>query len=322
MRPYSVNHPLALTKGENRHVGSIRIAWLPRLVCVIATLVMPFFFNATVLHAQEPTGDSGPPPAAQNEAFELEVIRLVNIERTSRGLQPLARNSSLTEAARAHNQDMIVNDFFDHTGSDGSTPAQRACAQGYPPFGWGECFVGENIAVGYCTPAEVMEGWMKSPGHRDNILNPDYQEVGVGHDTGGRYLDYWTMDLGAQPDQPLPRLSTAPTSVVFLAELGSGQTVPTSLPLDIQNRGGDTLHWTATDNRDWLILSGSRGDAPARLSVRVDNSTGVLNSLGTKTATVSVNAINPDALDTPQRVTVVVHVVEKLSATYLPLVLH
>jgi uncharacterized protein YkwD len=320
LRHYSVNRSLASPKGENRHASRSKIAWLPKLVCVIATLVM-LFFNGSFLHAQEPTGDSQAELAAQNEAFELEVIRLVNLQRTSRGLQPLAYNSSLTEAARAHNLDMIVNDFFDHTGSDGSRPAQRACAQGYVPFDWGECFVGENIAAGYCTPAEVMEAWMNSSGHRDNILNPDYQEVGVGHNTGGRYLDYWTMDLGAQPYQPLPRLSTAPTSVVFLAELGSGQTIPASLPLDIQNRGGDILHWTASDNRDWLVLSGSSGDAPTRLSVWVDNSTGVLNSLGTKTATISVNAINPDALDTPQSVTVVVHVVEKLSATYLPLIL-
>jgi uncharacterized protein YkwD len=325
LRQYSVNHLLALEKEEKsaqpEDPALKKIPWLPKLVCVVATLIMPLFFSGPILHAQEPTGDSQADLAAQNEAFELEVIRLVNIERTSHGLQPLAFNNSLTEAARAHNQDMILNGFFAHIGSDGSTPAQRACAHGYAPFGWGECFVGENIAAGYCTPAEVMGGWMKSSGHRANILNSDYREVGVGHNTGGEYGDYWTMDLGAQPNQPLPRLSTAQDTLVFLSELGSGHTVPASLPLDIQNSGGDILHWTASDDRAWLILSGSSGDAPARLSVWVDNSTGVLNSLGTKTATVNVSATNPDALDTPQNITVLVHVVNKLNTTHLPLIL-
>jgi uncharacterized protein YkwD len=298
-----------------------KMRWLSELVCVVAMLITPLLFGGPTLHAQEPTGDPQTDLAAQSEAFELEVISRVNSERTSHGLPPLALNNSLTEAARAHNQDMILNGFFDHTGSDGSSPAERACAHGYAPFDWGECFVGENIAAGYCTPAEVMEGWMNSSPHQANILNPAYREIGVGHNTGGEYGDYWTMDLGAQPNQPLPRLSTAQNPLVFLSELGSGHTVPASLPLDIQNSGGDILHWTASDDRAWLVLSGSSGDAPARLSVWVDNSTGVLNSPGTKTATIHVSATNPNALDTPQNITVLVHVVNKLNTTHLPLVL-
>jgi uncharacterized protein YkwD len=415
LRQYSVNNPLALEREEKRHARRSKVAWLPKLVCIVATLVAPFFFNGSFLHAQEPTGDSQANLAAQNEAFELEVIRLVNVERTSRGLHPLARNSSLTESARAHNQDMILNHFFDHTGSNGSSPAQRACAHGYAPYGWGECFVGENIAAGYSTPAEVMQGWMNSSGHQANILKPEYREIGMGHATGGDYEDYWTMDLGAQPNvlpafinddavetpscqvaisltkedvsswgsigpitgvqisenpsfsgaawqswsqhipftltpgngtktvyvrfkdqdnrtvssndsillnEPMPRLSIGQDTLVFLSELGSGQTVPVSLAMDIQNGGADILHWTASDNRDWLVLASGSGDAPAKVNVWVNNSTGVLNSLGTKTATITVSATNPNALDTPQSINVIIHVVEHLDASYLPLILH
>lgn len=136
----------------------------------------------------------------QSEAFELELIRLVNQERISRGLHPLQRNRTLTDAARAHNYDMINNGFFSHTGSNGSSSADRACLQGYPPYGWGDCYVGENIAAGYSTALQVFNGWMGSSGHRANILNTKYREIGVGYTVGGSYGHYWTMDFGAQPD--------------------------------------------------------------------------------------------------------------------------
>jgi uncharacterized protein YkwD len=147
--------------------------------------------------AQE--GADETPVTAEGRAFELEVVSLANQERTAHGLPPLRYNSSLTEAARAHNQDMITHNFFGHTGSDGSDAWDRACAHGYAAYGWGECFVGENISVGYKTPAETVAGWMQSQGHRDIILNPNFREIGVGHSTGGSWGNYWTMDLGAQP---------------------------------------------------------------------------------------------------------------------------
>jgi uncharacterized protein YkwD len=132
-------------------------------------------------------------------AFELELVRLVNAVRVERGLTPLARSPILTAAARAHNQDMITNDFLSHSGSDGAWPAQRACAQGYVPYSWGACYVGENIGAGYPTAADVLMGWLNSPDHWVNLLWDKYREVGVGYSTGGRYGHYWTMDLGAQP---------------------------------------------------------------------------------------------------------------------------
>ena len=161
-------------------------------------IVAIWLTSGSNLLAQAPVEDTS--ITLQSEAFELEVIRLTNLERTSRGLPPLRLNSNLTDAARAHNQDMINNDFFDHTGSDGSDPWDRACDHGYTPYGWGDCYVGENIAAGYTTPSDVVAGWMSSQGHRANILNPEYREIGVGHNTGGNWGNYWTMNLGAQPN--------------------------------------------------------------------------------------------------------------------------
>jgi len=124
--------------------------------------------------------------------FEREVIRLTNLERTSRGLAPLREHPVLTAAARAHNDDMARNDFFSHTGSDGSQPWDRARAHGY-----NFSTFGENIAYGYMTPEQVVRGWMASEGHRQNILTPDFRDIGVGYHSMKRL---WTMKLGASPD--------------------------------------------------------------------------------------------------------------------------
>jgi uncharacterized protein YkwD len=284
---------------------------------IILALIAPLSAGTSPLYAQAPTDSTKSDIGVQDEAFELEVIRLVNLERTSRGLHPLIRNSSLTNAARAHNLDMIANNFFDHTGSDGSTPAQRACAHGFTPLFGSTCYVGENIAAGYPTPASVVNGWMGSTGHRANILNTNYREIGIGHNTGGTWGNYWTMDAGLQPN---PFLSMSTDTIVFLAKAGSGQTNPLTIPLAIGNAGGDTLHWTASDNAAWLVLSSTSGDAPATVNVSVDNSGGILDSPTRTTATITVNATNPDVVNSPQTVTVVLSVVDQLYSVSLPIV--
>lgn len=87
---------------------------------------------------------------------------------------------------------MACNGFFSHTGSDGSSPSQRISRQGYH---WSA--IAENIAAGYGDPASVVAGWMGSQGHKENLLNPDYTEVGIGYVyvAGSPYGAYWTADF-------------------------------------------------------------------------------------------------------------------------------
>ena len=121
-----------------------------------------------------------------------KVIELTNQERTKRGLGALNWNEQLFKAAQGHCADMANGDFFDHRHM-----VERVRKEGYPSF-----FVGENIAAGRSTPEEVLRDWMNSPGHRNNILNPDYAEIGVGHHYRGddpgrfRYKHYWTQIFG------------------------------------------------------------------------------------------------------------------------------
>ncbi|MFD8096415.1 CAP domain-containing protein [Streptomyces malaysiensis] len=121
-----------------------------------------------------------------------EVIALTNAERAAARLAPLAQDPRLAAAAQAHSDDMVARDFYSHTGPEGHQPWDRALAAGATHRG-----IGENIACGQRSPAEVMRGWMDSPGHRANILKPDFTHIGVGHATGSRAGTYWTQVFGA-----------------------------------------------------------------------------------------------------------------------------
>jgi uncharacterized protein YkwD len=137
---------------------------------------------------------TAPSPTASDArtAQEDEVTALVNRERAAAGCGPLRTDERLRSAARAHSQDMAANDYFSHTGRNGSSFVDRIAAAGYPRNEAG----GENIALGYRTPEDVMDGWMNSAGHRANILNCDFKAIGVGLAQDSSGTPYWTQDFG------------------------------------------------------------------------------------------------------------------------------
>ena len=124
---------------------------------------------------------------------ETEVVNLVNLERQINNLHPLQWDSLLYAAALGHSQDMAQQNYFNHTSLDGRTPGTRISQAGYS---WNT--YGENIAAGYSTPQAVMEGWMKSPGHRANILRSSFCDIGVGYaySAASSFRNYWTQDFG------------------------------------------------------------------------------------------------------------------------------
>ncbi|NJR45798.1 MAG: CAP domain-containing protein [Hyellaceae cyanobacterium CSU_1_1] len=137
-----------------------------------------------------------------------QVLELTNAERAKAGLKPLTLNNRLTQAAQGHSDSMAADDFFSHTGVDGSDVSDRVQDTGYQ-----YSYTGENIAAGQKTAAEVVQGWMDSPGHRANILNADYTEIGIGYellenDSGSvNYHHYWTQVFGTpqgNSNQPNP----------------------------------------------------------------------------------------------------------------------
>ncbi len=137
---------------------------------------------------------AGPPPAPAPalDGILLRVFELTNAERASRGLAPLRHNGLLSQAADAHSKDQAAQEKLTHTGSDGSSPGDRIDRTGYPWRTWAE-----NAAGGYGTAERVVDGWVRSPGHLANILNPNVTEIGLGIAyTAGGY-PYWTQVFAA-----------------------------------------------------------------------------------------------------------------------------
>ena len=136
------------------------------------------------------------------QSFEAQVLELVNQERARGGrcgdttfepAPPVKHNATLALAAQAHSEAMERQRFFDHTDPQGDGPRERIDAQGYQGRAWGE-----NIAAGQRSPESVMKAWMSSPGHCKNILNPLFNELGVGLvlNAQGPYRTYWTQNFG------------------------------------------------------------------------------------------------------------------------------
>ena len=114
------------------------------------------------------------------------LLILVNEVRTEAGLTSLVLNDALTKAALAHSIDMETNDYFDHKGLNGSSFGDRTKDAGYTGSA-----LGENIALGQRNTESVHSAWINSEGHRNNILNSNITEMGLGH--SGRY---WTQIFG------------------------------------------------------------------------------------------------------------------------------
>jgi uncharacterized protein YkwD len=122
------------------------------------------------------------PSASNLGAVDAATICLVNQARRADGVGALTENTRLDRAAVLHSQDMVSADYFDHVAPDGSTMEQRVLAAGYSPRAPGG-EIAENIAAATgsaATPAATVASWMRSPGHRANILDPDFTRTGVG----------------------------------------------------------------------------------------------------------------------------------------------
>ena len=117
-----------------------------------------------------------------------EVIKLVNKERNAAGLSALAENSRLSEVAQAKAEDMMKNGYFSHISPTYGSPFEMM-----KTFGITYRSAGANIAKGQKTPAAVMNGWMNSSGHRANILNASYEQIGVGFCKDSSGVTYWVQ---------------------------------------------------------------------------------------------------------------------------------
>ena len=141
-------------------------------------------------------GLNGPPGIEAEVMQRINAIRATGAVCGARAFQPaiaLVWNNTLLLAAKGHSTDMAQNNYFSHTSLDGRSASQRATAAGY---NWTN--FGENIAAGQQSVNEVMTGWANSPGHCQNLMNPEFRDVAVAcvRNNAADYRTYWTMNLG------------------------------------------------------------------------------------------------------------------------------
>jgi len=151
-------------------------------------------FGVTVTTAQTPKVD---PKKNKKDELKLSkeeqgVIELTNVERKKAELPPLKANAQLMAAARSHAENMAKQDKLDHV-LDEKKPADRVKDAGYK-YG----YVGENIAWNQDNPKEVLEAWMDSQPHKENILKKDYEEIGVAVVKNAKGERYWVQVFAKQ----------------------------------------------------------------------------------------------------------------------------
>jgi uncharacterized protein YkwD len=140
----------------------------------------------------DPAASPAPASTSPQDTFDQQILGLVNQERAKVGADPLRINEQLDLAADQHTLDQASMNKMSHTGSNGSNMGDRIKNAGYV-----FSYAGENVAYGFGDAAAVMSGWMNSEGHRQNILNPNYKEIGIGYAQGADGRPYWTQDFGA-----------------------------------------------------------------------------------------------------------------------------
>jgi uncharacterized protein YkwD len=166
------------------------------LAVALTTFVVPTFVQGAPSGLDQSLSSGGlrtavrldpPKPQPQPPSPIRQVLDLVNAERAARGLPAMVADQRLDLAAQRHSEDQASMRRMSHTGSDGSTLAQRIDRVGFP---WRSA--AENVAYGYASAAAVMTGWMNSTGHRLNILSSN-THIGVGLAYTADGVPYWTQ---------------------------------------------------------------------------------------------------------------------------------
>jgi len=165
-------------------IGLSKLRGAPLYVFLFAVPEAEFFTRTTA-------------PLRDPARVHAAMLEQVNAARRKAGAPALRANPLLDKAAQKHAEDMLARGYFAHESPDGGTVRERAKEAGYD---WRE--IGENIAEGQLTVGDVMNGWMKSPGHQRNILNPGFSELGTGlvaaKGKDGQYRILWVQAFGTK----------------------------------------------------------------------------------------------------------------------------
>jgi len=161
-----------------------------------------------------------------------EVIRLTNAQRAANGLSALSENLSLDGAALAKGNDMLAKGYWAHFAPDGTSPWNF-----FLNFGYKYKYAGENLARDFPDAASAVSAWMNSPSHKENILNPNYREIGIGVVEGNLagadttvIVEFFGAPLSGEPSIPVAKAKEVPPSTVKPTSIPSSTLIPTLTP--------------------------------------------------------------------------------------------
>ncbi|MGH2942965.1 MAG: CAP domain-containing protein [Solirubrobacteraceae bacterium] len=173
------------------------------LACL--ALALPIPVPAAASAGASCSGATLVPDRANMARVRTATLCLLNAERGKRGLAPLSSHRQLRKAAQAYSANMVRQRFFAHVSPQGTTLRSRVSRTSYLRGRLSSWSLGENLAWGSgdrATPKRIVRSWMHSPGHRDNILDPSFRDIGIGvvigapDDVGGRPAATYTTDFG------------------------------------------------------------------------------------------------------------------------------
>lgn len=247
------------------------------------------------------TGCSRVNVAVQNAAYEQQVVELVNQKRAENGQPPLKRYGELDFAARYHSKDQHDDNYVKHDTHDRSggqlvfvCDTWQRFANYYPSTG----ARGENIAAGYSTPSDVMQGWIESAGHLANILNSNYREIGVGYFNGSNgYRSYWVQNFGSRSGvYPVVINREAASTAVPQVNLYIYRESSAWNEMRIRNDNGTWTAWMPFNNNLAWTLDWVQGARTVNVEVRNGGSVRAVSD--TIQLTTSANSLGnlPDSL--------------------------
>ncbi len=245
------------------------------------------------------SGCGGDVVSPQNKSYEQQVIDLVNQERTNRGLTPLKYSEGLTRAARYQAADMSQDNYFSHDTKDRvGGQLVKKCGPWDRIANYYSGANGENAAAGYSTPAAVMQAWMKSSGHKDNILNPSTRAIGVGFYQGsGDFHYYWVQDFGTQVDTlAAPALGDLPNNLSFFYSIPDQKLYPSFMDITLTNVSTpETLSWQLNSEGSFFSATPGNGTTPTSIRITPDNFN--QSKASTYTGTITIDVTDPDAVE-------------------------
>jgi uncharacterized protein YkwD len=266
------------------------------------------------------TGCGGIEVSAVNESYEHQVVDLVNEIRANQEqpLPYLLLSDELTKAARYHAADMGIDGYYHHDSFDPGNPDPiclwyERISTYYP--GWIE--IGENIAKGQATPQQVVNAWMDNEEHAENILNENFQEIGVGYFKSEGSAPHWVQNFGTRNAS----LGNLPGEIQFTYSIPMEKMFPYEyviIPVNINSQS--TIRWTLSSNDSWIIFSPSSGATPDSFTVSANGFS--VNSEKIYSGDLLITVTDPeDAIDSPHIINVTLKIIDDpILSVYLPVI--